>query len=303
MAAVVRTEAGKAAPLPGRPTGAASAALILEQWWPALPLLAVIGTLLLAPALLLVWQSVVTTEGVGLGNWIRVFGDGQNRGAVVTTLELAVASATVSTIVGAPVAWVVRRMLPVPRSMWLALLNVAGNFGGIGLAFAFFATLGTQGMVTLALQGLGTGFEPPRSSSFTGLLLAYLYTNVPLFILLTIPAMGSLRDDWFEAAEVASATRWQFWRRVGIPVLAPFLLGGWLLIFTWSIGIYSIAFGLAGNVGASPISLITLQIGEILQSDVFGRGRAAVLAVVLMAFATIALLAYRAILRRALRWF
>lgn len=302
MTAATESNAGVAARVPGGRRRAGGVSTFLEAWWPALPLLAVIAMGLLAPALLLVGQSLSSADGFGIANWERVFSTAANRDAVLTTLALAVTSASLTTLIGAPIAWIIRRMLPVPRSLWLALLNVAANFGGIGLAFAFFATLGTQGMLTLALRGLGLEVEPPRSSSFLGLLLAYQYTNVPLFVLLTIPAMGALRDEWLEAAEVASASRWQFWTRVGIPVLAPFLIGGWLLIFTWSIGIYSLAYGLAGNVGASSISLITLQIGEILQSDVFGRGRAAVLAVVLMAIATVSLLAYRAILRRALRW-
>ena len=295
-------EAGELARRPGPSATPAPRLVVLEQWWPAIPLLVVIAAFLLAPALLLIGQSLATADGIGLGNWERVFSQPANRTAIVTSLVLAATSATLTTLIGAPLAWMIRGMLPVSRAGWLALLNVSANFGGIGLAFSFFATIGTQGMITRALQAGGIEFDPPRGASFLGLLLAYEYTNIPLFVLLTLPAMGALRTEWFEAAEVASATRWQFWRRVGIPVLAPFLLGGWLLIFTWSIGIYSLAFGLAGNVAASSINIITLQIGSILQSDVFGRGRAAVLAVVLMAIATLSLLAYRAILRRALRW-
>jgi putative spermidine/putrescine transport system permease protein len=112
-----------------------------------------------------------------------------------------------------------------------------------------------------------------------------------------------LRDDWWEAAQTASASRLQFWRYIGLPVLAPFVAAGWLLIFTWSIGIYAIAFGLAGTGGAADVRLITLQIGLTLQASAFGQERAAVLAVVLMAMAIVSLLAYRGLLRRALRWF
>jgi putative spermidine/putrescine transport system permease protein len=215
---------------------------------------------------------------------------------------LGVTCATIATMIGAPMAWLISRMFPRSRAGWLALLNVAANFGGIGLAFAYIAVLGTQGMITLGLQGAGLGFVPPRPSSFIGLTAAYSYTNVPLFVLLTIPAMGILRAEWWEAAQTASATRWQFWRMIGIPVLTPFIAGGWLLIFTWSIGIYGIAYGLAGGGGAAAIALITLQIGNILGTDVFGAGRAAVLAVLLMAMATASLVIYRWLLRRALRW-
>ena len=194
-------------------------------------------------------------------------------------------------------------MFPARRATWLALLNVAANFGGIGLAFAFTATLGTVGMLTLALAAVGAGITPPAPSSFAGLVLGYEYSNIPLFVLLTIPAMGVLRHEWWEAAQASSATRLQFWRYVGLPVLSPFLAAGWLLIFTWSIGIYGLAFGLAGRTGNLTTRLITLQIGFALDSSAVPEERAAVLAVTLMLLATVSLLAYRRLLRWALRWF
>jgi putative spermidine/putrescine transport system permease protein len=197
----------------------------------------------------------------------------------------------------------ISRMLRGSRAFWPGLLNVAANFGGIGLAFSYMATIGTVGMLTLMVQGLGISFDAPQQGSMIALVLAYEYSNVPLFVLLTIPAMAILRDDWWEAAQTAAATRLVFWRRIGAPILAPFLIAGWLLIFTWTLGIYGIAYGLAGQSGATAVHLITLQIGSALQSDVLlGPGRAAILAVVLMLFATVSLLLYRYTLRRALRW-
>jgi putative spermidine/putrescine transport system permease protein len=275
----------------------------LDLWLPAIPLLLLIGVALILPALRLIIGSVTDANGFTLDSWQRVLTRRGDQTAILTSLTLATVVATISALIGGPVAWLLSRMLPVGRASWLALLTVGGNFGGIGLAFAYFAVLGTVGMVTLGLQGLGIDFVPPRPSSFEGLVLGYLYTNIPLFVLLTIPAMGALRDEWWEAAQVASATRWQFWRRVGIPVLTPFLVAGWLLIFTWSIGIYGLAYALAGAGAAQPTQLITLRIGTILRTDVTETWRANVLAVILMVIAIAALLAYRRILRRALRWF
>ena len=119
--------------------------------------------------------------------------------------------------VGSPLAWVVSRMVTAPRAVWLSLLNVAANFGGIGLAFGYIAALGSFGLVTLALQDVGIDWTPPQIGTFASLVLAYEYTNVPLFVLLTLPAMGILRQEWLEAAEVCAASRGQFWRFVGLP--------------------------------------------------------------------------------------
>jgi putative spermidine/putrescine transport system permease protein len=237
-----------------------------------------------------------------LDSWVRVLTRRGDQTAILTSLSLAATVATLSALVGTPIAWLMGRMRPFARLAWLGALTVAGNFGGIGLGFAYLTTLGTVGMVTLALQSMGLPFEPPRGASFTGLVLVYLYTNVPLYVLLVLPGMAAMRDDWWEAAQVASATRRQFWRRVGIPVLLPFLSAGWLLVFTWCIGIYGLAYALAGSGAASGIQLITLRVGTILQSDVTETWRANVLAVILMILAVISLTTYRMLLRRGLRW-
>ena len=211
-------------------------------------------------------------------------------------------SASSATVIGTPLALLIARMALVRRASWLALLNVAANIGGIGLGFALVATLGSVGMVTLLLRGIGIGWTPPAVDSFEGLALGFAYTNVPLFVILTLPAFGILRDDWAEAARVSGASRGAYWRRIGLPILAPFVAAGWLLIFTWSIGIYSLAYALAGTGGSQRVALMTLRIGSVIQSDVFSPWRANVLAVILMVFALVALLAYRSLLRRGARW-
>jgi putative spermidine/putrescine transport system permease protein len=276
---------------------------LLYEWLPALPLITVLTALIVAPTLGLIVSSVTRDGQLTLANWIDVLSGRRDQQAIANTLVLASWSATISTLAGAPLAWLISRMLPVGRAAWLSLLNVAANIGGIALGFGFLAAFGSFGMVTLVLHGVGVAWQPPDTTSFEGLLLGYLYTNIPLYVLLTLPAMGVLRDDWWEAAQVAAATRWTFWRRVGLPVLTPFIAAGWLLIFTWSIGIYALAYALSGTGGAERFPLITLRIGRIIQGDVFTPWRGHVLAVVLMVIAVVALITYRRLLRRALRWF
>lgn len=277
----------------------------LAAWLPALPLLFLAGVFLLLPTIQVVYQSVHSAEvGWTLQFWRDTFESRGGRESIKTSLRLGITCATLTLIIGGPLSWLVSRMVTARRSFWLALLNVSANFGGIGLAFGYVAALGSYGMVTLALRDIGISFTPPQIGTLTSLILAYEYTNVPLFVLLTLPAMSILRNDWMEAAATSAATRFQFWRYVGLPILAPFLAAGWLLIFTWSIGIYGLAYALGANASAAgQLRLITLYIGLFLNTSAGREERAAVMAALLLGLAAFSLLLYRLILRWALRWF
>ena len=276
----------------------------VANWLPALPLLALALTMLVAPTIALIVASFGLPTTFTLDYWIDTFQSNGGRNAILTSVRLGIVSAAIALVLGSPLSWFVSRMITAKRSVWLSLLNVAANFGGIGLAFSYMAALGTFGMVTLALQDIGIPWIPPEIGSFASLVMAYSYTNIPLFVLLTLPAMGILRQEWLEAAEVCAASRWQFWRFVGLPILAPFLVAGFLLIFTWSIGLYGIAYALGGTASSTgQLRLITLQIGLNLNTGVGSEERSYVLAVVLLLLATGALLSYRAVMKRALRWF
>jgi putative spermidine/putrescine transport system permease protein len=276
----------------------------LAAWLPALPLLTLAGVMLVLPTLVLILGSFGLPGQFTLDNWVDTLESGAGQRSIVTSVQLGLVCAAISLLIGGPLAWIVSRMITAKRSAWLSLLNVAANFGGIGLAFGYMAALGTYGMVTLALRDVGIPWVPPEIGSFASLVMAYEYTNVPLFVLLTLPAMGIVRQEWLEAAEVCAASRGQFWRYVGLPVLTPFLAAGFLLIFTWSIGIYGLAYALGQTASqAGRLRLITLQIGITLNTGSGRVGRAYVLAVVLLLLASCSLLLYRYMMKRGLRWF
>jgi putative spermidine/putrescine transport system permease protein len=274
---------------------------VLLDWAPAIPFLAVCGVLLLGSAAWLVVRSLQDAAGgFTLDNWRDIFALRLNRTAILTSVRLALVVATLTALVGTPLSWFVAHLRARGRSVGLAVANVAANFGGAPLAFAFIATLGATGFLRLVAGDLGLPLGLDLFG-FWGYVLVYLYFHVPLFMLLVMPAMGALRPEWWEAAQTAAATRGQFWRLVGVPVLAPFVAAGWVLTFTWAAGQFTIAFALAGS--QPKINLITLRIGSFLLSATSSGTRfqrAAAMSVLLIVIAGGALVVYRALARRAL---
>lgn len=147
-----------------------------------------------------------------------------------------------------------------------ALADVATNFGGAPLAFAFIITLGSTGVVTLILsEYLGISLYPNfRIYSITGLVLAYLYFQIPLMVLLIQPSLHGLKKEWKEAAISLGATNLQYFRRIALPILAPSLIGGFLLLFANSFGAYATAWTLTGP----DINLVTVQIAALVRGEV-----------------------------------
>lgn len=160
------------------------------------------------------------------------------------------------------------------RGALLTFSGVASNFAGVPLAFAFIATLGRLGLVTVLLRDwfgvnlYATGFN---LISFFGLALTYLYFQLPLMVLIITPALDGLKREWREAAEILGATGAQYWRMVALPVLWPSLLGAFALLFANAFGAVATAMALTGSsLSIVPIILFAQIRGDVLQDPHLG---------------------------------
>lgn len=220
------------------------------------------------------------------------------------SINLSLLSALLGTLAGLALAWaVVLGNLPKwVRPAFLTFSGVASNFAGIPLAFAFVATLGRLGLVTLLLKQIfgfnlyGTGFN---LFSFWGLAFTYLYFQLPLMVLLITPSLDGLRQEWREAAAVLGATPAQYWRRIALPILSPSILGCFLLLFANAFGTLATIYALTGSrFGVVPIVLFQQIRGNVLYNPNLGYALALGM-VTIMAVSNILYLALRS---RAERW-
>jgi putative spermidine/putrescine transport system permease protein len=188
------------------------------------------------------------------------------------------------------------------RRVAITASGVFANFGGVPLAFLFIATLGNTGLATRWLTDVG--FNPYNNGfdlyGLGGVALVYMYFQIPLMVLVILPAFEGLRPAWREAAQNMGANAWQYWRHVGIPVLAPSVLGAILLLFGSAFSAYATAEALTSGT----IPLTSIQIGSFLNGNVLagqenvgyalGLGMVVIIAVIM--------LIYLYLQRRAARW-
>ncbi len=277
----------------------------LISWLGLLPFLLFCLLFELLPALIIIQNSFVDSDtGVfTLRNYQRLLSSLTYLHAFQNSISLS----TVTALVGAVFGFFAAYGVYTSRANWLKNLligfsSIAANFAGVPLAFAFVSTLGVTGLVTVLLQNLfhlsiyNAGFS---LYSFFGLVLAYTYFQLPLMVLLTVPALSALKPEWREAATNLGASGATYWRRVALPVLMPSLVAATMLLFANSLGAFATAYSLAqGN-----INLVTIQIAFAVDGNVSvdtGLGNA--LAVGMVVVLLLAVTLYTAMLRRVSVW-
>ncbi len=188
------------------------------------------------------------------------------------------------------------------RQVTITASGVFANFGGVPLAFLFIASLGSTGLITHWIANLGLNLYAHGFTlySLTGVIVVYFYFQVPLMVLIILPALEGLRPAWREAAENMGARTWDYWRFVGGPVLLPSFLGCVLLLFGSALSAYATTEALTNGT----IPLTAIQIGSFLNGNVIAGqeniGKALGLGMVVII--AIAMIIYVALQRRAARW-
>lgn len=241
-------------------------------WLAVLPLLAFVAVAFGLPAVaMLNGAFTVKDPATGATSYTTANMTASVQGAYFTAMlgsvKLSAVSAGLAAVLGLPLAQaVVTSRFPALREAVLTASGVLANFGGVPLAFAFVATLGNSGVLTRQLGLTDKGWD---LYSFWGLVIVYLYFLIPLMVLTITPALDGLRVQWREAAQNNGATGIQYWIHVALPVLAPSLLGGLVLLFGSAFAAYATAAAMVG----SSIPLVTLQIADAISATSWSARR------------------------------
>ncbi|VEI12855.1 ABC transporter permease [Trueperella bialowiezensis] len=237
------------------------------SWAGALPFLLFMAFFLIFPLIAnLITAFQGPTGGFSLQTMAQAM-DETHRSAFITTANLSVITAFIGAVLGVPLAWALQTAR---KPKWLtSLVNsfsaLASQSGGVNLAYAFVALLGTYGIMTTAVNKIFPGLLDNFSlTGFSGVALVYLYFQIPLMAILKLPALGGIKKQWAEAAQSLGATKSQYLRDVVIPVLWPSILGSFLLLFANAFAAYATAYALAGG----SLNLVPILIGFYISGNV-----------------------------------
>ncbi|ROQ37480.1 putative spermidine/putrescine transport system permease protein [Frondihabitans sp. PhB188] len=220
------------------------------------------------------------------------------------SLLVSAVSAVVGAVIGALVCFALlgTKAEGMLRTVIDSASSVLAQFGGVMLAFAFIATVGFQGIVTLYLKntfGFDINADGALLYKIPGLILPYTYFSVPLMVLTFMPAMEGLKSTWGEAAATLGATRRQYWTRIAMPVLAPAFFGSVLLLFANCFSSFATAAALLSQGGIVPLSIKQQLTSETI---VGVSNTAGVLALGMLVIMVVVMFFYSLLQRRAARW-
>lgn len=276
---------------------------ILSRSLGLVPFLAFVGVFLLWPTVGLFRLAFKPTKGSDEIAMLEAV-SGSYLDSFVYSVKLSALSALLGVVLGSILTAAILR---VERPTWIrnaavSFAGVAANLGGIPLAFAFLAALGTQGLVTKVLDYFGVSLLDAgfTISNFAGITIVYLYFQIPLMLLIMLPAFDGLRPVWRESAGSLGASPLRYWRHVGLPILAPALLGGFLLLFANAFSAYATAYALSsGGARLIPVQIrFFLQGNTITGKDNLGYAMAAWMILIM----AVTMAAYLLLRRRSERW-
>jgi putative spermidine/putrescine transport system permease protein len=269
-----------------------------------LPFLAFVSIFLIVPTVTVAVGAFQDTDGGFTTERVRALTSETALSALRESLLLSFGSTAVGAVLGALLAYLIVTAPPTSliRRGVMSICGVLAQFGGVTLAFAWIATLGFGGLLTDLLADV-FGFDATGSAwlyELPGLILVYAYFQIPLMVIVFLPALEGVRPQWREAAINLGATTRQYWTHVAFPLLRPAFLGSSLLLFANAFAAYATAAALVSQ--GAPITPLLIR-SALTSEVVLGQanfGYALALQMVVVVAVVMSLYAW--LLRRTSRW-
>jgi putative spermidine/putrescine transport system permease protein len=241
---------------------------------PVLPFLLLALLFLFTPLVSMVLNSfaIPGKTGYSIQNYIDVFTLRTTLACIQNSLYLSFSSAFIGLFIAFVAALAITRLASVNKGRYLSFLNMFSNFAGLPLTYAFMFMLGNAGIFTLILRFLNIDLlKNFNLYSSQGLMLLFVYFQIPLGTLLMFPAFQAIRPEWKEASALMKANGPQFWWHVGLPMLIPGLVGTYGMLFANALTAYATPFMLMStNYPLLPIKITSMYTGEMAAQPEMG---------------------------------
>jgi putative spermidine/putrescine transport system permease protein len=188
-------------------------------------------------------QSAFTLE-----NYTKFFSDPYYRNIFVTTVWVSALCTVLALVLGFPVAYFLAKTQSKYKSLFVILLVFPLLVGNVVRAAGWMVALGNAGLVNAVLVGLGI-IDKPITLMYTPTAVVIGTTAVVMpYLILTLQSVLEGMDFSIEeAARNVGADFFTTFRRIVLPIAAPGVAAGTMLVFILCMNAYATPVLLGGS--------------------------------------------------------
>jgi putative spermidine/putrescine transport system permease protein len=219
------------------------------------------------PFLYGVGLSFQPKQGGALDAYRRFFTDPYLRDTIATTMKLALPAALLNVLASVPIAYRMRGRYR-GRRLLTTLLVLPITLGTVLTAQGLLNYLGPTGWFNRILLGLGLTDAPVRlTNNYWGVFFSLVITGFPFAFLLVTSYLSGIDPTLERAAATLGAGRWQRFRRITLPLLAPGLATTFCLTFVLAFSVFPSAILVGDPSGSTRVIAIAAYEAAYVQYD------------------------------------
>lgn len=241
-------------------------------WLLLAPLLVWLAAFVIAPAAILVAYSFAERDELGrviftfsLENYQRV-ADPVYLGVFARSVGYAALTTAICVVLGYPVAWTIARAGERWRTRLLLLVMVPFWTSFLIRTYAWITILKAEGLLNGLLR-YTEAIAAPMELLYTptAVVIGLVYAYLPFMILPIYGSAEKVDPALLEAAQDLGCGPWWAFARVAVPLTAPGLAAGVLMVFVPAIGMFAIS----DLMGGARVPMI----GNVIQDQFVGQAR------------------------------
>lgn len=238
----------------------------------AVPAILLLLSFFVVPVVALLTRSVTEPEP-GLQNYKALVGSLTYARVFFNTFFVAGLVTLITTIVAFPVAWALAIMPKRWATLIFSVILLSMWTNLLARTYAWMVLLQQTGLINRTLMALGITDHPLQlTNNLIGVTIGMVYIMLPFMILPLLGVIRKIDPAILQAAALCGATKLQALRRVLLPLAAPGVASGGLMVFVMSLGYFVTPSLLGGTANMMLAELIAQQVQSLVN---WGMGGAA----------------------------
>lgn len=263
---------------------------MLPEFIMTAPALLLFVAMFVIPTILAVYLSMTNWNGfsmspdfIGLENYTDLFSNPRARSAAIFTAVIAIVGTVLCNVVGLGLAVLISEGTR-SNAVIRTILFYPHIISALIIGFLWSAMLSPTGIVNSMLAKLGIDAVPflsdPKFAAVT-VIATIVWATFGINLILYIAGIKSVPLEFYEAATVDGASKWQQFKSITLPMIAPIMTVNLIVVLVSLLRTYDLVLALTGGGPAGRTQTVVFQIlVDSFQNGKLGFGSAQ--AVVLM---------------------